>query len=326
MSSLRLGILVDSLSKQQSLTSMIAQAGHSIAFRALVSIAPEDLPDLDRAVDAWIVDSASDSTADSEVLGENPDVQANAALDFLLENTKVPVILSDSSDCVPGSEAHAAWLRRMTQRLEHLSGEVNLQQMPRATSVWVLAASTGGPAAVKEFLAELPGDLGLAFVYVQHIDSHYTTTLVRMMNAAGRYAAGLASHGAVLQPDSLVLVTAERRVDILDNGTLALTREPWGGRYAPSIDQVVANVARTYRERAGLIVFTGMGDDGAASSRLIKQQGGQVWAQSPASCTSPSMPESALATNCVSYQGTPVELARQLTQHIYRTTNQRKAL
>src|SRR5690606_34469473 len=187
---------------------MIAQAGHSIAFRALVSIAPEDLPDLDRAVDAWIVDSASDSTADSEVLGENPDVQANAALDFLLENTKVPVILSDSSDCVPGSEAHAAWLRRMTQRLEHLSGEVNLQQMPRATSVWVLAASTGGPAAVKEFLAELPGDLGLAFVYVQHIDSHYTTTLVRMMNAAGRYAAGLASHGAVLQPDSLVLVTA----------------------------------------------------------------------------------------------------------------------
>lgn len=318
MSGLRLGILVDSLSKQQSLTTMIAQAGHEVAYRALVSIAPEEL---NLAVDAWIVDSAADSE-----LGDDDADERNRALDFLLENAKVPVILSDSSECTPGTEAHAAWLRRMAQRLEHLSGEVNLQQVPRATHVWVLAASTGGPAAVKEFLAELPGDLGLAFIYVQHIDSHYTTTLVRMMNAAGRYPAELATHGAVLQPDSLVLVTADRRVDILDNGTLALTRELWGGRYAPSIDQVVANVARSYRERAGLIIFTGMGDDGAASSRLIKQQGGQVWVQSPGSCTSPSMPESALATNCVSYLGTPVELAQQLTQHIYRNTNRRKAL
>src|SRR5690606_26281434 len=138
-------------------------------------------------------------------------------------------------------------------------------------------------------------------IYVQHIDTNYATTLIRMISSAGYYPAALAGHGSVLQRDSVTLVTAERRVDILENGTLVMTQEPWGGCYAPSIDQVVANVARSYRERCGLIIFTGMGDDGAVGSRLVKQQGGQVWVQTPDSCASPSMPEAALATRCVNY-------------------------
>ncbi len=323
MSSLRVGILVDSLSKQQWLTSMVVQAGHSLGFRALVTLSATDLPDVNTVVDAWIVDCES---PEGDLADDAENTVEPEALEYLLEQARVPVILSDSTGLTPGSEAHSAWLKRMAQRLAHLSGEVNLQQSARAASVWVLAASTGGPAAVKEFFTHLPGELGLAFVYVQHIDSHYTATLMRMMAGAGRYPAVLAGHGEVLRPDSLVLVTADRRVDILENGTLSLSSEPWGGCYAPSIDQVVANVARTYRERSGLIVFTGMGDDGAASGRLIKQQGGQVWAQTPASCASASMPEAALATACVSVTGTPAELAQRLAHHIYQQSNKRKAL
>src|SRR5690606_15360447 len=148
----------------------------------------------------------------------------------------------------------------------------------------------------------------------------------RMMGSAGRYSAQLATDGRVLQQDSLTLVTADRRVDILENGTLSISDERWTGCYAPSIDQVVANVARTYRDASGLIMFTRMGDDGADSCRLLKQQGGQVWAQTPASCTSSSMPEAALANGCVNFTGTPVELAHQLTHHINQHNHARVAL
>src|SRR5690606_41389483 len=124
---------------------------------------------------------------------------------------------------------------------------------------------------VQRCFTHRPGEWGSAFVYVEHIDTTARAPLIRMMSNAGRYPAALASHGSVLQRDSITLVTAERRVDILENGTLTVTEEPWGGCYAPSIDQVVANVARSYREQCGLIIFSGMGDDGAGSSRLIKQ-------------------------------------------------------
>lgn len=325
---LRVGILVDTLLKQQYLTSMVAQSGHSVSFRGLVSIATDELPDINHDVDAWIIDTAEDIEPDqlealAEELTKEPlelgsaaVVAAVTALDYLLEHVTVPVVLGDSSEHPPGSEEHSAWLKRTAQRLQRLTGDINLQQSHRAPFLWVLAASTGGPAAVKEFLSHLPGELGVAFVYVQHIDTNYAPTLIKMMSSAGAYPAALATHGRVLQRNTIALVTAERRVDILENGTLLITADQWGGRYAPSIDQIAANVARTYRERCGLILFTGMGDDGAASSRLIKQQGGQVWVQSPTSCTSPSMPEAALATDCVSYSGTPIELAQHLTEHM----------
>lgn len=343
---LRIGILVDSLLKQQYLATMVAQSGHSVCFRGLLSLTIDELPDINNAIDAWVIDTTEDWSEEvnlpfaavqvvgGEVDGEDVDgeeidveeVDTASTLDYLLEQVTVPVILSDSSEHPAGSNEHSAWLRRMAQRLQRLSGDINLQQAHRAPYLWVLAASTGGPAAVKEFFAHLPGELGIAFVYVQHIDANYAATLIRMMSNAGRYPAALASDGSVLQRDSITLVTAERRVDILENGTLTVTEEPWGGCYAPSIDQVVANVARSYRERCGLIIFSGMGDDGAGSSRLIKQQGGQVWVQQPDSCASSSMPEAALATKCVNFSGTPKELAQQLTQHLIQKTRLRTAL
>ncbi|MGM8226860.1 chemotaxis protein CheB [Cellvibrio sp. ARAG 10.3] len=307
MCALRVGILVDSATKQHYLTGLVTQAGHQLACTLLLNTAssPPKTP-----LDAWIIDVTADQSAKTEQ--DETQLAHEQFVERLLETATVPVILSDSSEYSEGSEGHKAWLRRMTQRLQRLSGDINLQQTERAPRLWVLAASTGGPAAVKEFLSYLPAELGIAFVYVQHIDAHYSTTLIRMMSGAGHYPAALACQGAVLQPDAITLISAERRVDILENGTLLVSEKPWGGCYAPSIDQVVANVARIYRERSGLIVFTGMGDDGAASARLIKQQGGQVWVQTPTSCTSSSMPEATLATESVGFSGTPKELAQQL--------------
>ena len=310
MRALRVGILVDSAVKQHCLTGLVTQAGHQVACITILLNAAPATPDT--PVDAWIVDVTADHSAKAEQ--DETQLAHEQFVEHLLENATVPVILSDSSEYSEGSDEHKAWLRRTTERLQRLSGDINLQQSERARRLWVLAASTGGPAAVKEFISYLPAELGIAFVYVQHIDAHYSATLIRMMSGAGHYPAALACQGAVLQPDGITLISAERRVDILENGTLLVSEKPWGGCYAPSIDQVVANVARIYRERSGLIVFTGMGDDGAASARLIKQQGGQVWVQTPASCTSSSMPEAALATNCVGFSGTPQELAQQLAR------------
>lgn len=305
MTALRIGILVDDLLKRQYLTRSIDETGHCLVHATLLGM-PEPLGSVD--ADAWVVDVAvpsDDSGSTSRQM---------AVLDDLLESVSVPLIVSDSSEYVPGSEEHNAWLKRTMARLRQLAGDINLQSSTKAERLWVLAASTGGPAAVKEFLSNLPPDLGLAFVYVQHIDNLYGATLVKMMGAI-RYPASLAVQGTVLQENRLLIVTARERVEVLSNGTLALNETPWGGPYAPSVDQFAANVARIYGAKAGLIVFSGMGNDGASAGRLIKQCGGQVWVQSPDSCASSSMPDSVLATGCVSYTGTPQQLAQHLAEH-----------
>src|SRR6187551_399557 len=297
---LQLGILVDSTHKQQSLTQLVTQSGHTVGCHLLLSAheaANQQL--VTQEMDAWVVDVAEDYCDDEHLLEQ------------LFAQSRVPIILSDSSEFAPGSEDHSAWLRRTGLRLQRLHGDINLQQADPANELWVLAASTGGPAAVKRFLAQLPANLGIAFLYVQHIDAKQAVTLNRMMSNAGSYPAMVATQGVVLEANSLTLVTARDSVEILENGTLVVNYgQSWKGSYAPSIDQLAANAARIYRERCGLIIFTGMGDDGAASCRLIKQLGGKAWVQSPDDCTSDSMPVSALATGCVHLSGTPEYLAR----------------
>lgn len=301
---------MDSSLKQQYLGNMVVQAGHNIGFAYVLS-ASAALPSLDQKVDAWVVDVSEpdDGEGDSE-----QKAAMVALLNDLLEQPRVPVIVNDAVELTQGSADYNNWVRRMLQRLERLSGDINLQAGGGASEVWVLAASTGGPAAVKDFLKQLPAELNIAFVYVQHIDSGQAETLVKMMTSAGRYAVSIAKQGSVLSDNTITVVTADRSVNIHDNGTLVVSKNPWGGCYSPSIDQVTANVARVYRQRSGIIIFSGMGDDGAASCRLMKQQGGKVWVQSPEQSTIASMPESAIATGTVSFIGTPSELADALAK------------
>jgi chemosensory pili system protein ChpB (putative protein-glutamate methylesterase) len=308
MAGLSLGILVDNALKQQYLGNMVVQAGHRIGYSSVLSV--DTLPDLTQQVDAWVVDLVEPDEGSDDAF----QLAIMTVLDNLLEQAQTPVIVNEGIAFHQGSTEHQAWVRRMLQRLERLSGDVNLQETGSASEVWVLAASTGGPAAVKDFLKELPPALNIAFVYVQHIDTGQAETLIKMMGNAGHYPAVIARQGEVLINNTLTLVTAERSLQIHDNGTLLISKSPWSGFYAPSIDQVAANVARVYRQRSGIIIFTGMGDDGAASCRLIKQQGGKVWAQSPEQCTIASMPEEAIATGTVSFTGSPQELAKAMVK------------
>ncbi|GGY82595.1 protein-glutamate methylesterase [Cellvibrio zantedeschiae] len=310
MSGLSIGILVDSPLKQQYLGNMVVQAGHKIGFAWSLS-ASSVLPGIQQNVDAWVVDVNEPDDGDET---NSQKMALSAFIDNLLEQTSVPVIVNDAAELTQSSADYNNWVRRMLQRLERLSGDINLQASGGASEVWVLGASTGGPAAVKDFLKQLPPELNVAFVYVQHIDSGQAETLVKMMSSAGRYSVSIARQGSVLSDNTITLVTADRSVSIHDNGTLVVGKNPWGGCYSPSIDQVTANVARVYRQRSGIIIFSGMGDDGAASCRLIKQQGGKVWVQSPEQSTISSMPEAAIATGTVSFTGTPPELADALAR------------
>ncbi|MES2672966.1 MAG: chemotaxis protein CheB [Pseudomonadota bacterium] len=309
MSGLRIGILVDSALKQQHLGNLVVQAGHEIGCTCILN-ANSSLPH-SLQIDAWVVDLTDINDPNS------PDSEHSlimVLLQDLLEQTDIPVILNEDIEFQKNSAEHNNWIRRMLQRLERLSGDINLHQTSSANEVWVLAASTGGPAAVKEFICYLSPDLNIAFVYVQHIDYGQAEALAKVMSKSGHYPCRVAKQGAVLINNTLTLITAGPSVMIHENGTLMLSKKSWSGSYAPSIDQVTANVARVYRKRCGMIVLSGLGDDGAASSKLIKQSGGQVWVQTPSDCISDSMPRATIAMGAVNHTGTPQELAIALSE------------
>ncbi|MDG1772720.1 MAG: chemotaxis protein CheB [Oceanicoccus sp.] len=256
-------------------------------------------------IDAWLVDIE--------------DNQIQQSLDLLLGQSDLPLLVNDDIPPVQEAKDHQVWQRRLLEKLEVLvirPAEAIASSPPVDSSVnkvWVLVASMGGPDAVKRFLTTLPQALPIAMVYGQHIETNFDGLLTSAVTGHD-YPMQLASGEQQLVNGNILVVPVDHQLRFLSRGRVVETRKAWSGSYQPVLDQVIADLARIYRQNLGVIVFSGMCNDGEIGCRVAKACGGTVWAQTPNSCLSPDMPSAAISTGCVSKQGTPEQLAEALAE------------
>lgn len=307
-----IGVVAVSDLRRHLLKKLVGEAG----FEAR-AIAPgqlsQQLADIALHPDAWLLDTAS-------IDGSDHDAAADDLLEQIVHASDAPLLVSDEAPPAQ-HEPLAAWRRRLLGKLDELAAAAHAA--PRATSalpqeIWVLAASTGGPAAVAEFIKGLRPDLPIALVYAQHIEANFDRVLGAALAQHRHFTVELGRGEQPLHRGSLLVVPADRQLRFLPFHRVLETDQPWSGPYQPVCDQVIAELARQYRRRCGVIVFSGLCDDGALGCRIAQSQGSTVWVQSPASCDCPEMPNAAIATGAVDFQGAPAELAAALNNRYSR--------
>lgn len=305
------GVLADTPEHQEELSRLVGAAGYRVSESLLIDGLPEQFPQ----VDAWVVSLDLHITASEQ------------AYERLEEDAK-PIIFAEGSelenstqpDQGSAAEQQGRRERRMAEKLHQLVCAQKTQQddairVP-AKKVWVLAASTGGPEAVAKFLDGLPDNLpGLAILYAQHIDASALPNLGLVVKKHCSWRVEYTETAQVIKEHTVYILSPNHQIELNDAGVLSPRFEPWSGRFKPSINQVIAKVARVYHQRGGVIVFSGMGDDGAESCALMHYRGGQVWIQEQSTCTIDSMPESVAARGLARVCGTPEELAQRFVKY-----------
>jgi two-component system chemotaxis response regulator CheB len=78
-----------------------------------------------------------------------------------------------------------------------------------------------------------------------------------------------------------------------------LDEEPRSSLHRPSVDVLMASVAKAYGPRSLGVVLTGMGSDGVEGLRAIRQIGGRTFAESEESCVIYGMPKAAVEAGVV---------------------------
>ncbi len=161
--------------------------------------------------------------------------------------------------------------------------------------VIAIAASTGGPAALYQLLADLPGDFPVPLLIVQHISPGFVTGLAEYLTKAGTLHVQVARHGehlahrtAYLAPDGLHLGVGPGR-------TVELDAAPPVGGFRPSATHLFASVARAFGDATVAVILTGMGEDGVEGLRAVRQAGGQIIAQDEKTALVFGMPGAAVA-------------------------------
>lgn len=298
-----IGIITDTKLQFEPLHTVVADSQCCVKVSYCLHDIAHNMPDA-KKVQAWLVHV---QTSREQYTPE----ELEAFYHWISELT-VPVILSEECNAKQMS-LHQGWGRQLRRKLLILAGELNTTEISAPEYIWVLGASAGGTQPVKDFLSALPACDNLAFIYAQHIDSFQHKTLVDAINRDTQYQCLLPEHGHRLASGEVLMVPSDYTIELVENGTVIIDHtRSWRGDYKPSIDQVAANIARVFQTKAGLIVFSGMGDDGALGARLMAMNRAPVWVQTPSGCQVSSMPESCIQTDVVSVQDDPSGLAKKL--------------
>jgi two-component system chemotaxis response regulator CheB len=167
------------------------------------------------------------------------------------------------------------------------------------SALLVIAASTGGPAALNTLLRALPPDFPLPIAVVQHMSSGFLPSLISWLQLGTRLRLMLAEEGQVLSPGEVYFAPDDHHLVVSAQGRLGLTTAPPVSQVRPSATVLFLSAAAKYGSQVTGLVLTGMGDDGALGLKAIHDRGGLTLAQDEASSVVYGMPKVAFEMGAV---------------------------
>ena len=179
--------------------------------------------------------------------------------------------------------------------------------------VVAMAASTGGPASVAAILAELPTDLPVPILLVQHIAPGFQRSLVDWLGGMTPLNVRLAQDGERLRAGDVVVAPQDVHLGA-SSGRVELSGAPPIGSHRPSATHLFRSVAGSYGRLALGVILSGMGDDGVEGLLGLREAGGTTVAQDESTCVVYGMPGEAAARGAVDRVLTPSEIAGLITE------------
>jgi two-component system chemotaxis response regulator CheB len=167
---------------------------------------------------------------------------------------------------------------------------------PRAAQrarVVALAASTGGPAALCQVLAEFPATFPAPVLVVQHIASGFLSGFASWLNANLSLRVKVVDPGEALAPHTIYIPPDDHHLGIEHGKLLVSDAAPIGG-FRPSASFLFESTARAFGAGTLAVVLTGMGQDGVEGLRKVREVGGQILVQDEASSVVYGMPGAAV--------------------------------
>ncbi|HET7558903.1 MAG TPA: chemotaxis protein CheB, partial [Limnochordia bacterium] len=174
-----------------------------------------------------------------------------------------------------------------------------------------VGASAGGLEALGRLFAHLPADTGMAFVLVQHLDSHGPSQLPDILSRMTPLPVTEATSGLAVRPNHVYVMPPGSDLTIEQGALQVATRAEGGGLHLP-IDRLFRSLAEDRQAWAIGVVLSGDGSDGALGSCEIKSVGGITFAQDQETAQHPDMPRYAVDSGAVDFVLTPEAIAERL--------------
>ena len=156
-----------------------------------------------------------------------------------------------------------------------------------------IGASAGGLEALEQFFSNVPSNCGMAFVVIQHLDPNHKGIMPELLQRVTKMKVCPVTDRLKIKQNCVYVIPPNRSMSIL-NGALHLFEPIEIRGLRLPVDFFLRSLADDQGGKSIGIILSGMGSDGSAGLKAIKENAGLVLVQDPASAKFDSMPRSAI--------------------------------
>lgn len=159
----------------------------------------------------------------------------------------------------------------------------------------VIGVSSGGLKALKLIFSALPSGFATPIIVVQHIGPRSENSWIKLLNGSCIIPIKEADEKEKVVSGNIYIAPSNYHLLIEKDRSFSLTIDERVNFARPSIDVLFESAAEAYKEKLIGIILTGANSDGTKGVKRIKECGGLVIVQDPATAESSYMPASAIA-------------------------------
>lgn len=175
-----------------------------------------------------------------------------------------------------------------------------------------VGGSAGGLDAYIRLLKNLPADMGVAIVIVNHLRK-VATYLHEILPKYTEMPVELITEKLDIKPNHVFIIPEKRDLHIL-NGEFRLKPISKPGGWPDVITVFMRSMSKNWNGKLIAVIVSGYDGDGAAALSDIKEAGGITIAQKPETAVQPDMPESAIDSGYIDFVLSPELIAREIVK------------
>ena len=175
-----------------------------------------------------------------------------------------------------------------------------------------VGGSAGGLDAYIRLLKNLPADMDVAIVIVNHL-RNVATLLHEILPKYTEMPVKLITEKLDIKPNHVFIIPEKRDLHVLDGEfRLKPISKPWG--WPDVITVFMKSLTENWEGKLIAVIVSGYDGDGAAALCGIREVGGITIAQKPETAAQPDMPETAIESGCIDFILTPENIAKQIVK------------
>ena len=180
-----------------------------------------------------------------------------------------------------------------------------------------VGGSAGGLDAYIRLLRNLPTDMGVAIVIVNHLRT-VATMLHEILPHHTVMPVELITEKLAIQPNHVFIIPEQRDLHVLAGEfRLKPISKPRG--WPDVITVFLRSLTENWDGKLIAVIVSGYDGDGAAALQGIKDVGGITIAQKLDTAAQPDMPESAIASGCIDFILSPENIAKEIVRIAHAT-------